>query len=365
MFLEKFLPDDKKKRDRVTRISILAGLTVVLSLFFPGGKSLEYNYELNDITREEIVAEFDFPILKEEEKLKADIREAILNEPFLFRRDQQIVDQQTEAIEGFIDGLIAIRRVTEKLDESRQYLFEHRYDNQSEKALARFERDSLELRAQQETFEEAYPFFDLSQPPWLNLIEDQTVDGKPVDMAGLRGTVIHVCRNRWAEGILDINKEEIESAQIAVLEDDVPEIKKIEPFNDLAEAWGVKTVNQIAQVYPHEGGVLKTAAYKIVVEFMKPNVIFDRETTERRQQAAVGRVPRYRGIVMKNERIVDANTRVTPEILLKLKSYSFELDKREKARRGLGLVLSWLGRLVLAAVILSFFFSFLKTYRSN
>lgn len=354
---------DKKKRDRLTRISILVGLTIILSLFFPGGKSLEYNYELNDITRDEIVAEFDFPILKEEAKLEADIREAISNEPYLFKRNRQVVDQQVEAIGRFIASLNAVRQAQEKVDASRRFLMENRYGDRRERALSRFQQDSLALELQKEAFRTDYPFFDLSQSPWVNLIQDSEVDGKGVDLAELKSVVITVCQNRWKEGILDIDKEEIESAQIAVLEDDVPEIREIDPFNDLQEAWGAKTVDDIAQVYPEDGGILRGAAYKIVVEFMKPNVIFDRETTERRQQAAVARVPRYRGFVMKNERIVDANTRITPEILLKLKSYARELDKREKAEKGLAVVLAWLSRLVLAGVILSFFFSFLRTYR--
>lgn len=363
MFINRLLPEDKKKRHRVIRISILASLTVILSLFFPRGRSLEYNYQLNEITREEIVAEFDFPIQKEEGKLNADIQEAILNEPFLFHRNPEIVDRQTKAVEEFITRLETMRKATEKVGDSRRFLARHRHDDQLEKALTRFEKDSLALQAEKEVFRETYPYFDLSLSPWVEMVRDVKVDGKPVDFTELRKTVLRICRNRWAEGILDIRKEEIESAQIAVADDDVPEIRDIEPFNQLEEAWGARTVEELAKVYPEEGGILRTTAYKTIVEFMKPNVIFDRETTERRKEAAVARVPRYRGIVMKNERIVDANTRVTPEILLKLKSYTYELDKREKARRGFGVVLSWVGRLALAAMMLSFFFSFLGTYR--
>ncbi|MFQ6674093.1 MAG: HD family phosphohydrolase, partial [Fidelibacterota bacterium] len=186
-----------------------------------------------------------------------------------------------------------------------------------------------------------------------------------IDFGQLEETVVNICRNRWAEGIFDIPRKEIRSQQIAVIAGDVPEIMEIPDFNDLEEAWGAKTIDEITNYYPEEDNILRTIAYKIVVEFMKPNVIFDRETTERRQQDAMAKVPRYRGIVMKNERIVDDNTRVTPEVLLKLKSYAYELDKRGRAEKGMGQLLSWVGRFLLVGVILSFFFTFLRTYRSS
>ena len=61
---------------------------------------------------------------------------------------------------------------------------------------------------------------------------------------------------------------------------------------------------------------------------MKPNLIYDRETTERRQQARQDRVPRNKGIILKNERILDANTRVTEDNLQKLFSLSVAIDNK-------------------------------------
>ena len=63
-----------EKRYAINRVLILGGLVVAISFFFPGGKALEYNYELGDVTREEIVAEFNFPILKQEQQLKTTFR---------------------------------------------------------------------------------------------------------------------------------------------------------------------------------------------------------------------------------------------------------------------------------------------------
>ena len=91
-----------EKRYAINRVLILGSLVVATYFFFPGGKALEYSYELGDVTREEIVAEFNFPILKQEQQLENDLSEAIKTEPFRFERRQEIVKTQSTDIELFI-----------------------------------------------------------------------------------------------------------------------------------------------------------------------------------------------------------------------------------------------------------------------
>ena len=74
------------------QIIILIGLTIILSLFFQSGRSLQYSYNIDDIAREPIIAPFNYPILKSQEKLEADLSEALKSEPFIFNRKQDIVE---------------------------------------------------------------------------------------------------------------------------------------------------------------------------------------------------------------------------------------------------------------------------------
>ena len=46
------------------QITILISLTIILSLFFQRGRSLQYSYNIDDIAREPIIAPYNFPILK-------------------------------------------------------------------------------------------------------------------------------------------------------------------------------------------------------------------------------------------------------------------------------------------------------------
>ena len=68
--------------------------------------------------------------------------------------------------------------------------------------------------------------------------------------------------------------------------------------------------------------IQREIGYSLIVELMKPNLIFDRETTERRQQARLDRVPRNKGIILENERVVEAIKRITEDDLEKLYSLS-------------------------------------------
>ena len=52
------------------QITVSFLMILILSLFFPRGKTLLYSYQLNDIAQEEVVAPFNFPILKLQDQLQ-------------------------------------------------------------------------------------------------------------------------------------------------------------------------------------------------------------------------------------------------------------------------------------------------------
>ena len=61
---------------------------------------------------------------------------------------------------------------------------------------------------------------------------------------------------------------------------------------------------------------------------MKPNIIYDQETTERRQISRQNSIPRNKGVILESERIVDKNTRITNDDLQKLNSLSIAMDDK-------------------------------------
>ena len=59
---------------------------------------------------------------------------------------------------------------------------------------------------------------------------------------------------------------------------------------------------------------------------MIPNLTYDRELTESNQRSNIKQVPRSKGVVLENELIVDANIRITEDVLQKLSSLSTSID---------------------------------------
>ena len=82
------------------QIAMLSLLIVSLAFLFPRGKTLLYSYQLNDVSKEEIVAPFNFPILKNNVELQSDLNEAIALEPYLFVRSNSAVNKQIEEIKA-------------------------------------------------------------------------------------------------------------------------------------------------------------------------------------------------------------------------------------------------------------------------
>jgi hypothetical protein len=346
------------------QISILVGVVVLLSFFFPRGKTLLYSYQLNDVAQEEVVAPFNFPILKSDEELDADLEKALKSEPFQFSRSQDVVDGQIAMIGNFIDLVEAIQASHKQLKDSKDSLYRNRFSDQYDAARVAVQSDSAALALQMETIQNDFAFAANDEKWNAVFLADPTDEGN-INLESLKNNIIQISRNRWAEGIYDIEVSEILSDQVSVLvgDEEAPTLSIPSAFNDLQNAW-TKARVEVTSLFPEVVDVQRDLGYSLIVEFMKPNIIFDRETTERRQKARQDRVPRNKGIILENERIVDANTRISGDDLQKLYSLSVALDLKAMEESDVDVALAYLGRLLVIGIIVSFFFTFLLTYRT-
>ena len=103
--------------------------------------------------------------------------------------------------------------------------------------------------------------------------------------------------------------------------------------------------------------------YELINEFIKPNLIFDKELTETNQKDQLDRVSRFQGTVLANELIVDANNRITDSVLLKLKSLQFEYSRRLGYEKATDKLREYLGAYFVVSILLFLLFSFLYIYR--
>ena len=345
------------------QITILITVTILLSFFFPQGKTLLYSYQLNDVAQEEVVAPFNFPILKTSDQLQLDLEEALNSEPFLFLRSQDVVSKQIEVIDDYFKHINLIQLANIKLADSKDDLYRNRFTEQFDLARINVQSDSAALEVLMETVEENYNFA-FNDEKWNQIFLSDYSNNSILDLDNLKKEIIQISRNRWAEGIYDIPISEILSKQVAIImsSSEPAELTEAIRYNDIQDAW-TKARMEVTNRFPNNINFSRDLGYSLIVEFMKPNLIYDRETTERRQQARQDRVPRNKGIILKNERILDANTRVTEDDLQKLFSLSVAIDNKAMQESSTDIVLAYIGRILVIGIIVSFFFTFLLTYR--
>ena len=346
------------------QIAIFLSMVFILSLFFPRGKTLLYSYQINDIAREEVVAPFNFPILKSEEKLNEDLNEAIKSEPYLFIRSQDVVDNQINSINNYFELIKLIQLATKKLKNSTNELYRNRFSDQYNITRVAMQSDSVDLSILKSKISNEFSFA-VDNEKWKIIFETDPDDPASINLDSLKDNIIQIARNRWAEGIYDIGLSEIISDEVAIStqETEAPELTPPSNYNDIQEAW-TKARVEVTNKFPEIIDIRRDLGYSLVVEFMKPNLIFDRETTERRQKARKDRVPRNKGIILKNERIVDANTRITDDDLQNLLSLSVALNQKSIEEENIEILLAYLGRILVIGIVVSFFFTFLLTYRT-
>ena len=208
--------------------------------------------------------------------------------------------------------------------------------------------------------------FAFNDDKWNEIFLADDSNNLIIDLPNLKKEIIQISRNRWAEGIYDISISEILGKQVAIVtnNNEAPELTDPVSYNDIQDAW-TKARFEVTNRFPEDISISRDLGYSLIVEFMKPNLIYDRETTERRQKARQDRVPRNKGIILKNERILDANTRVTEDALQKLFSLSVSIDNKAMQESRSDTVLAYVGRILVIGIIVSFFFTFLLTYRKH
>ncbi len=180
------------------------------------------------------------------------------------------------------------------------------------------------------------------------------------DWISHKNIVSQISKNRWSEWIYDISIDSIISDQVKVNQGQVPIIVKKQYFNSLEIAW-IKAKEEYNDKVSLEDP-FSDIGYDIIVEFMIPNLLFDRKLTLSNQRLSIKQVPRSKGVVLERELIVDANIRITEDVLQKLNSLTIAIDNQNKGR-SLNNIWNYLGRVILLSIVISLFFTFLYMYR--
>ena len=320
------------------------------TLMIPDDRSQLYNYQIGDLIRQTIIAPYDFDILKPEKYINEDKEAIRKNTPQVFIVNRDILSEQEAAISFFFQLSRSVQQKYGQLQRSNDDLNLYRYVQDKYPVLIK------KVRSDSIAFEEAVTTLNtqmninIKESPWKEIY--QPGDNEKLKLPDLEKTVVNLAISVFENGISDIPKKDIISDRISISQSGEEIILTKSNIYDAEEASNI-LVSQISALYPDFNLDKKQFISLLLPRFIKANLIFDSERTEKRLQDAISRIPIVQGKVLKDEKIVDANTRITEDIYQKLYSLNFETSQRYAQSFGWLYMLKFAGDYVIIAILLA------------
>jgi len=313
-------------RDILIKLSFFLVPIIIIPLLFPSGRSLKYtDLAIGSIVNKKVIAPFSFPVLKTDEQLARDRAEAAGKIPNYFDYNENIAFEQISNFDGFIKFIGDLPRDINLLDTlttSRVQTINFGNDSLFDHIFSKYKPNLTK----EEIIQFAKGFDKLQNSPITN-------------------TLHRILMKIYEHKVIDISKAENPLNKIGIFNKGVEEEINLDEVYDLVDAQlqftnSLGTNNKNAQLR------------KIAVSFVKPNLIFNRQVTEKRKNDAIALVSLALDLVYENERIIDANERVTDEIYQKLRSLEVALAEKSALEGNIQNFLFHFGKYLLTLLIL-------------
>ncbi len=328
-------------------------LSVETMLLFPREGSFSFSsHTLDSISREEIIAPFSFNVEYTPEELAEKRKAACLTIEPVWVYNDSITKSLLSAYRGSVETIRTTGGIIRALGTQR------RQANASERAKY---LDSLG----QSLLENLKKNFNvrLSEASWEFILNRYQADEEFLLGWNQYGTILEEILDR---GIMNQSLREVENVKgaIRVIRNGEEQSKPIEVYLDHQSAVDEMLERLRGQIgstnNPSAEEILQSDAhirlgYEMLIAQLTPNLLYDSIETESRRQAAVDKIPIVKTIVLKGERIIDSNERITQQHLEKLRALSRKKDAMAKEQRTLTSQLQWFGRFLLAALVLFIF----------
>lgn len=312
------------RESRLIKGGILFLFILIVALMFPSGESIESDYHVGMIwTENDLIAPFLFPIYKEEREYQREKLQAAEKVYKVFEEDAAVPRKNLDSLQKFFAELQSV--LDARALSTRQHL---RREPRRQTAVAPGPQDSAAFKA----FVHDYPV-NIAENEWntlqrLRYADALRNDARHFSLGRLRRDVLLVVNEIYLQGILNVRKSTIgTSSSVAFRRKTDEQIVPINKFLDVDELSRAVRQTFIAGYKTDNDTV--AIAVRIVLLFLSPNIIFQKEQTDKEVTIAMDEVPRTIGVVQENERIVGRHERVTDEIRLKLDSL-----RKAKAERG-------------------------------
>jgi len=327
------MPEKTKGKFRTSRrIRLLIGLisVLVIVLMFPRGESIESEVSEGSIwIHDDLIAPFSFPIIKDPEIYRAELRAAKESVYPIFIKEENSLTKITDSIESYNNYLIKI------IDSS-------------------FSNPSLE---------NLNPTF-LSDPSFntfnnLRRQERELLSSKGKNLKDLFLVVKQAVSGIYRKGIIGNEKDADIQDSIAVRTGNVDNIEPLDQFLTLENAQHL-VKNEIERIGFSDN--IENALIEYSAHFISPDIVFNPKLTQQEIGQAQDNVSKYTGIVTENERIIAKHDRVTKEAKLKIESY--KEAKSEKIGEE-AYLLQLIGKFLHIAFLLSLITIYIYTFRKK
>lgn len=309
----------------IRRFTIGTALVVILMLLYmPPSASKGLLLAEGQIAKENILAPFDFPVLKSEDELDKE-RTAEARKVLPVVRESE---ETTESIKGRVrDFFLQVESIIdEEIDpEERQ------------RRLSELEGEFTESAA--------------------NVLLDLT------DETRLRQEVVRYFDEVLARGVLTDKKvfEEADYNRLSVIRDGEEYALGLDRFLDLEEYYAAATEWARTAFGPRQE--LVTAFFEVSKQFGEANLFYDVTETSARREARRASVSPYTELYLKDQKIIGAHERVTKRHMRILESMETKVSEERLEAKPWKRVYPHFGRLLAVLAVMALFLVFLQRNR--
>ena len=354
---EKLKKDDVPKffnRNTVTKIVISLGFLILVIALYPKTQIQETAYSIGEPWRDDdLIAPFTFSIMKQDEEIRAEIRDIRQHTSPIFLLEHQAEARSIRQLDTLFANLTAVMDAYAEWQESRM------------------------LESRQQALEDSLFFvrtrnrsgIALDENAWEPLLTQHANDRlySPTDdrmhssFAGeLQGVLRNLLRELYSDGIIDTSKETITTPDITIrdVRDRTERESSVQNVRTLREARDhVRT--RLSRQYDDE---LVRSALQLFNSVVESNLIYSEEDTEQRIQDRIERISTTKGAVSAGQTIIRRGDIITPDRHVLLQSLS-----RARAERASDIEIwsKYTGETILVIAVFLIFFLYLYLYRRS
>lgn len=309
------------------KILLIAGVTLLIVLMFPAEIALNTEVSIGAVwIQDDLIAEGDFPVLKDAAVYRRELEQARKSIYPVFTRDDKVPAETRDTLRRFFGTLLP--------------------------AL-----DSILLTGAETRLNTTF-FSDAAFNYLLRVRENENKRRRRnVSTVDIVNQAVQLSAEIYKRGILNLEKKDVESDSIAIR---VGNVDLIERKDRMPDAANLSPLLSQWLVDSEKDSLYKETVKQLTRHFIRPNIIYQPVLTREEIEIAQSKVSRYTGIVTTNERIVAKHDRITPEIKLKIDSYS--AYKGEVSGLG-GKVLQFTGKVLHIFALIFLFGIYLYKFR--